>query len=188
MPDELAALGAQVHKISRAQFNAMVEAGVFEEESDHIELIDGLLVKKPRASPPHARAVRRTARALTFALAAEDVEIAPQNPFAAEEYYQPEPDVAVIPRSDDVSDHPSLAFLMVEVSRSRLRFDRITKQRLYARLGIAEYWIVNVVDTVVEVYRDPKPDGYASVETRRPGESVTLVSFPTVSVAVADLF
>jgi len=57
---------------------------------------------------------------------------------------EPEPDVVVIrgaPR-DSLADHPSTAALVVEVADSRLRFDRTVKGRLYARAGIADYWIV----------------------------------------------
>ena len=117
----------------------------------------------------------------------EDVEVDVQNPFAAGDHYQPLPDLAVIPRWDDRSGLPSIAYLMIEVSRSRLRYDRIVKQRLYARIGVPEYWIVNVIEGVIEVYRDPTPDGYRVVRTHQPGDTITLLAFPAVTVAVADV-
>lgn len=186
MPDELAEM-ATLHKLARADFNLLLEAGTFADD-ERVELIDGLLVKKPPAGPEHARPIRRLARLLILAFQhRDDVEIDVQNPFAADNHYQPLPDLAVIPRWDDESGLPGRAYLMIEVSRSRLRFDRIVKARLYARIGVPEYWIVNVIDGVIEVHRDPTPDGYRVVDTRRPGDSVTLVAFPTVTVAVADV-
>ena len=186
MPDELAEM-ATLRKLTRVEFNNLLELGTFA-ESERVELIDGLLVNKPNAGPEHARPIRRLTRLLVLAFQdSTDVEVDVQNPFAAGDHYQPLPDLAVIPRHDDRLGLPSEAYLMIEVSRSRLRFDRIVKARLYARIGVPEYWIVNVVDSVVEVHRDPTPDGYRVIETHRAGDTITLVSFPAVSVAVADV-
>jgi Uma2 family endonuclease len=59
---------------------------------------------------------------------------------------------------------------------------------LYAENGLVEYWIVNLVDRCLEVYRDPRPDGtYADVRTLKPGDMIALAHLPTVSLAVADI-
>jgi Uma2 family endonuclease len=189
MPPDLASI-AMVHKITRTEFNAMVEAGIFADEKsrDQLELIDGMLVVKPGPSPEHSRAVRRLLKILGNGLAQrDDVEISVQDAFAAGELYQPIPDLYVLPRWDDPTDHPDRAFLVVEVSRSRLRFDRTIKHALYARVGIPEYWIVNVIDHVIEVHRDPRPDGYASLTRAVPGDVIQSLAFPAISVDVADV-
>ena len=81
---------------------------------------------------------------------------------------------------------------MVEIAESSLQFDRVTKGSLHARAGIGDYWIVNLIDRVVEVYRDPGPDltaplgwRYTSVDRFHPGDSVTLLSVPAAPLAVA---
>jgi Uma2 family endonuclease len=107
---------------------------------------------------------------------------------------EPEPDVAVVPgKPDDYTQHPSTALLVVEVSDSSLRLDR-RKANAYAAAGVPDYWIVNLPDHVVELYRDPVPDAmaefghrYATVSTLRPGEFITPKSAPGVPVAIADL-
>lgn len=89
---------------------------------------------------------------------------------------------------------PRQAALVVEVSDSSLRFDRGRKAALYAREGVRDYWIVNLVDTMLEVYRDPGPASaprraraYQSVERLAPGATVTPLAAPAVRIKVADL-
>jgi len=67
--------------------------------------------------------------------------------------------------------------------------DRITKQRIYAAAGIAEYWVVNLRNDCVEILREPDPRARA-FRVRRlagPGERIDLVAFSDASVLVSDL-
>ncbi len=81
----------------------------------------------------------------------------------------PQPDYAVlVPRPDRYrTSHPRPheVLLLIEVADGSLDYDRDVKRALYARHGIAELWIVNLVDGNVEICRSPGPDGYASVTT-----------------------
>jgi hypothetical protein len=81
-------------------------------------------------------------------------------PVALDDESGPEPDLAVVPGrpGDDDCAHPSRPALIVEVAESSLAFDRARKASLYARAGLADYWIVNLVDRVLEVHRNPAPD------------------------------
>jgi Uma2 family endonuclease len=95
---------------------------------------------------------------------------------------------------DSLVEHPASPALLVEVAESRLAFDRGHKGSLYARARIADYWIVNLVDAVLEVYRGPAPDRsaefgwrYLDVQTLRPGAAIAPLARPDVTVAVADL-
>src|SRR5262249_44766532 len=95
---------------------------------------------------------------------------------------------------DYLTDHPSTAGLIVEVSDSSLRLDRRFKTALYARANIHEYWIVNLVDGSLEVHREPQPSPdaslgavFRSVETLRPPATVTPLAAPGVTIPVADL-
>src|SRR5262249_6323739 len=119
-----------------------------------------------------------------------------QNPVSLDDESAPEPDVAVVRgrHADYRSAHPTRAALIVEVAESSLRFDRVQKGSLYARAGIVDYWIVNLVDRVVEVYRDPAADltapfgwRYASVERFRPPAALTLLAVPAAAIPVAAL-
>ncbi len=84
-----------------------------------------------------------------------DYTVRNQMPLALDENSEPEPDVAVVPGKarDYTQAHPTTAVLVVEVADATLRLDRKTKQAVYARNGIAEYWIVNLKDNSLEVYR-----------------------------------
>jgi Uma2 family endonuclease len=119
-----------------------------------------------------------------------------QLPVALDDDSEPEPDVSVVPGSfrDYPRDHPARAVLIVEVAESSLRLDRGEKGSLYARAGGADYWIVNLVDRVLEVYRQPAADAdapygwrYASVVRLRAGDVVTPLAAPHFPVPVVDL-
>jgi Uma2 family endonuclease len=84
--------------------------------------------------------------------------------------------------------------LVVEVAESSLPFDRLRKGSLYARAGVPDYWIVNLVDRVLEIHRDPAPEpsapwgwAYRSVATLAPPASAAPTAFSGVPLAVADL-
>lgn len=70
---------------------------------------------------------------------------------------------------------------------SSLRFDRITKARLYARQGIADYWIVNVEDEAVEVHRDPTGEGWGTRTVHRAGEVLRPLLLGDVTVELGPL-
>jgi len=116
-------------------------------------------------------------------------------PLALDDDSEPEPDVAVVtgvPR-EYLGAHPATAALAVEVAEASLRLDRV-KSGLYARAGIQDYWIVNLVERVLEVHREPHveadaPHGsvYRSIELLRPPATVTPLASPTALIRVADL-
>ena len=78
--------------------------------------------------------------------------------------------------------------LAVEVADTTVRFDRLVKGRLYARAGIPEFWLCLVADGIIEVYRRPSADSYASVTQHGPGQTVSPLAFPDVGFAVSDFF
>ena len=94
---------------------------------------------------------------------------------------------------DFSSAHPSSVALIVEVSETSLAFDRGDKAGLYARAGIADYWIVNLIDGVVEIHREPRSAPaaygwhYGSVSLARPGESITPLALPNARLRVIEL-
>jgi Uma2 family endonuclease len=113
-----------------------------------------------------------------------------------DEESEPEPDICVVPGDPrDYRDaHPERPVLIVEVSLSRLGFDRERKGSLYARAGIADYWIVNIPDRRVEVYREPVPDGaapfgwrYGRAVTLGLAERVSPLAAPAAAITVGDL-
>jgi hypothetical protein len=93
----------------------------------------------------------------------------------------------LVPPGDYLSEHPGRAFLLIEVADSSLQDDRRIKGLLYAAAGVPEYWIVDVAGGAVEVHRDPRAEGYASV-MRFAREAVLAVpGFEDVLVPVGEI-
>lgn len=170
------------------RYDAMIDAGILG-ENDRVELIRGEIVPKMPIGSPHAACVTRLMRLLNRVVGARAV-ISPQNPVRFFDS-EPEPDVTVLkPRKDDYANSkpvPDDVLLIIEVADSSLEFDRQYKLPIYAEAGIAEYWIVNLIDDVVEVYRDPAGATYRNESLARRGDSLTLLALPDVTIAVSDI-
>ena len=183
-----------VRRWKRVEYDRLADLGAFE-DGDPVELIGGqLIVAEPKCSE-HAAGVEMAGDALRAALPAGWI-VRGQNPLALDNESAPEPDIAVVRGSlaDYRHAHPTRPALIIEVAESSLRFDRIEKGSLYARAGIVDYWIVNLVDRVLEVYRDPGADvtapygwRYLSVERFTPPSSVAPIGVPATPIPVAAL-
>jgi len=178
---------------TREEYDRLVALGVFEGEP--LELIGGELVVGEPMYPYHASGIS-VAEYTIRAILPPGWIVRTQAPVSLDDESEPEPDVAVVPgRPGDYNEkHPARPVLMVEVAESSVAFDRGRKGSLYARAGIEDYWIVNLVDRVLEVYREPARDaaayygwGYRSVTTLAPPAVVVPLAFPAVEIAVADL-
>lgn len=179
---------------TRVEYERLIDLGAFR-PGERLELVGGaLLVREPQGGP-HATAVGLAEDALRQVFGA-GWTVRAQSPIALDDDSEPEPDIAVVPgsRRDHSRAHPSHPVLIVEVAESSLEFDRHEKASLYARARIADYWIVNLLENVLEVYRDPvaDPDSsygwrYGSALTHRAGDLVTPLAAPATAVAAADL-
>ena len=183
-----------VRRWKRVEYERLVGLGAFDDD-EPVELIGGqLIVAEPKGSE-HATGVEMAGDALRAALPAGWI-VRGQNPVSLDDESVPEPDIAVVrgSRADYRHAHPTRPALIIEVAETSLRFDRIEKGSLYARAGIADYWIVNLVDRLLEVYRDPDADvtapygwRYVSVERFTPPSSVAPIAIPAASISVAAL-
>ena len=155
------------------RYEEAVARGIFTTE-DPIELIDGEIIThmSPQKSP-HATAISLLDEALRIAFGSGFVFRA-QLPLRLGDRSLPEPDIAVVRGSarDYLAGHPRAAELVVEVADTSLTIDRGRKLHLYAREGVPEYWIVNLVDECVEVHRRPSGEEYAESRTCLRGESI----------------
>jgi Uma2 family endonuclease len=178
---------------SRREYEQLIDLGVFK-PGEHLELLDGLLVVREPQNAPHATAVRAVQEALRQVFG-RGWDVRPQLPVALDDDSEPEPDVAVVPGSyrDYQGAHPSRPVLVVEVSDATLTADRL-KGGLYARALVDEFWIVNLVDDVLEVSRRPQFSptarfrwAYADTQVLRRVDVVTPVAAPQARIAVDDL-
>lgn len=184
----------QLKRWRRVEYERLVDRGVFE-PGDRVELIDGLLLVSEPQSSLHYTAILLVQQALARAFG-EGWSVRTQAPIALDDASEPEPDVAVVRGGirDFAASHPVDPVLVVEVSVSSLAFDREHKASLYARAGRPEYWIVNLIDRVLEVRREPAPEpsapygwDYAFVDALGPTERVSALAAPTIQIAVGDL-
>jgi Uma2 family endonuclease len=170
-----------IRPLLRAEYDFLVDAGLLEGEP--VELLEGRLVLVSPEGPQHASTQMRLTRLLTLALG-ERAWVRTGNPLAASEVSEPEPDVAVIDPGDYDSMHPATARLVVEISSSSIRKDRLVKPTIYAAAGIPEYWIVDLPADSVTVLRDPRAGGYATAQSYGRGTCIALLAFPDVVLEV----
>jgi Uma2 family endonuclease len=184
----------KTHRWKRVEYDRLIEIGFFP-PGDPVELVGGLLIVAEPQGSRHFTAIQATAEALRAAFG-RDWSVRGQGPLALDEESEPEPDVAVVAGSfrDYVAEHPSRAALVVEVSEASLPLDREHKGSLYARAGLADYWILNLVDRVLEVYRNPTSDPdapfgwrYGSHQTLGREASVAPLALPEAGIRVVDL-
>jgi Uma2 family endonuclease len=182
------------HRWTRAEYENLVDRGVFTTD-DRIELLDGLLVVREPQGDRHAATVAALHLALQRAFGRR-YHVRVGSPVALDDASEPEPDLAVVPGRpfDYRTGHPSRPVLMAEVSDTSLAKDRLRKSGLYARAGIADYWVVNLIDSVLEVYRDPvrAPSRrygwkYASVRLLKRNALVSPLARPRARIRVAEV-
>ena len=182
-----------VRRWKREEYDRLVDLGVFADEP--LELIGGQLIVAEPLGEYHSSAVNATEYAVRAVLPPGWI-VRCQLPVSLDDESSPQPDVAVVPGrpADYRYAHPIRPALAIEVSDSSLAFDRQQKGSVFARARLQDYWIVNLVDRVVEVYRDPVEDAsaafgwrYRSVVVLTPGDAAVPLAFPDIRIAVSDL-
>ena len=172
------------------EYHRMAEVGILGED-ERVELIEGEIVQMAPIGPRHIGCVINLTRLFVTRLG-DGAVVSPQNPVVIPPRSEPQPDLLLLrPRAVSYSRELPTSqdvLLAVEVADTTARFDRLVKARLYARAGVAEFWLCLAADGAVEVYRGPSPDGYAGMTLHGPGQTVSPLAFPDVSFAVTDLF
>lgn len=174
-----------VRPLRRAEYDRLIELGAFEDE--RIELLDGMLLPMSPQGGPHSYAIELLDEWLQDALRGR-ARIRVQMPFAASDISEPEPDLAVVPRDRRDREHPSHAYLVIEVADSERRRNRDRKVRIYARAGVPELWMIDVAAEIVTTYRKPSGDDFLEVEEHGREATLSIAAFPDVVVPLADLF
>jgi Uma2 family endonuclease len=177
---------------TREEYDKLVDEGFF--EGQHVELIEGRILQMAPQKYQHSSGVELAVRFVRRAFPTGHRDRI-QMPFRAADGSDPEPDIAVIIGEDPraVTDHPSSAVLLIEVAEASIRHDR-RKAKLYAISNVPDYWILNLNDRTLEVYRDPIPGGgspsgpaYATIQILTAEQSITPLAAQAASIKVADL-
>jgi Uma2 family endonuclease len=184
----------RVKRWTKREYLDLLERGAF--RGMRVYLFRGDLIEMPPQLHPHAFAVMKLSAALVRAFGLDaGYEFRIQLPFDTLGETMPEPDAAVC-TTEQVQrrPHPQSAVLLVEVADSSLAADR-DKALEYAAARVPEYWIVDVNQRHVEVYRGPVVDPTAELGFRYPppsvvksGESIEPLAKPGCPIAIAQLF
>jgi Uma2 family endonuclease len=182
-----------VHRFTVRQYDRMTQDGAFDDAK--VELLDGVIYDKMPHNAPHDSCVYRLHTRLLLMLAPLGAIVRCQSAVTFPTSV-PEPDVAIVPGPESLYDEVRPDFrdlaVVIEVADTTLARDRGLKMKLYARAKVPVYWIVNLVDGVVEVYTDPrggKTPAYRIRTDYKPGEAVPVAIGKKVvgSVPVSNL-
>jgi Uma2 family endonuclease len=155
------------HRLTVDEYYRMVEVGLLTPD-DRVELIEGEIVDMPPIGSRHAAMVNSLAERLIRAMnGAAGVGI--QAPVRLSSRSEPQPDLALLKGGTGAykNAHPTAAdvLLLIEVSESTLRYDLSVKSRLYAKHGIPEYWVVDLVDNRIHRRWNPRGEEYTDYAT-----------------------
>lgn len=177
------------HSWTVSEYHRMVEVGLLRPDA-RVELLGGQIIDMSPIGPFHGSVTNQLSE-LFFASARGRWTTIVQNPVSLDDHSEPQPDITLAKRSADFyrKHHPAPneVFLAIEVSDTTLELDRTEKIPAYGRFGIQEVWIVNLVDRVVEVHREPNFSGYSNVKILRPGDKALPLAFPDIMVDIAQL-
>lgn len=182
-----------LYRMSLGEYEAMVASGALK-TSKRFHLINGYLVAKTTQNPPHAIVDELLGAALSRILPVDRYHARAAKPIRIPgRDSEPEPDRSVARGTPwDFADHhpePREVALVVEVADSSLADDRKLAAHVYGPAGIPVYWIVNVAERQVEVYSEPGPTGYGSIEVHAEADAVPVwIDGQTLGrIAVADI-
>ena len=175
-----------IRKWTVKEYHKLGEMRFFYPE-ERVELLSGNIITISAKGTANTSATRRTANVLRDILE-NQVDVYYKSPIALDDNSEPEPDIALV-RIDpfDYATHhptPSEVYLIIEVADSSLTFDREIKAKAYARSGIADYWVLNVNNRQLHVFREPAVDGYQSELILGENGSISPLQFPTVNIAI----
>jgi len=183
---------ATAKRFTIAEYHRLIDLGFFAED-DRVELIEGEIVNMVSKGKPHAVCCSRLNREL-LNLVGDRAIIRCQDPIFLPNYSEPEPDFAIVRNRDDnyLANHPTPEdiLLLMEISDSSLQYDREVKLSLYAQYNIVHYWIFNLLENQLEVYRHSYKKfasnkfDYRQKQIFLPDESVSL---PNLADAILDL-
>jgi Uma2 family endonuclease len=162
-------------------------------EGQHFELVEGDLINKMGKHMRHMLATKRAVRAMARIVGWDRVIWETSISVAPRDYptSNPEPDVIVLHNdaAQVAGDEPAAEeiALLMEISDTTLKFDLSTKAALYARAGIADYWVLDLTGGRLLVHRQPVDGLYQSVLVYSPEESAAPLAGPGESISVAEL-
>jgi len=178
------------HRITVHEYHRMAEEGLLAPDA-RVELIEGEIIDMPPIGIQHLAAVNQLNGLLHAALSKRAI-VQCQGSIRLGDLSEPQPDFAVLVRREDFyRTRRAIAadvLLAIEVSETSLRYDLQTKAALYARHGIQEFWVIDVVGEQTHVFRAPQGAAYREVSGPGVPGVVTLSALPDTSIDLSSLF
>ena len=171
------------------EYRQMIEAGVLKED-DRVELLNGEIIEMSPIGPRHASHVDRLVNILPSKLKGK-ATLRVQSPIVLSDYSEPQPDLSLLkPRADFYAGgHPTPAdvFVVIEVSDSTVESDRRAKIPSYALAGIAEAWLIDLVEDRIEVHSNPYNGVYQEVRIVQRGQKIISNSLPQLKLKADEV-
>ncbi|WP_309735983.1 Uma2 family endonuclease [Chamaesiphon sp. OTE_75_metabat_556] len=172
-------------------YHRMSDLGILD-PNQRTELIAGQIVLMTAKGTPHVLTLRLLATALENALGDRSaIFVSTQDPIRLDNFSEPELDLAIVKGSilDYDQAHPGAEdiYLVIEIADSTLKQDCEVKDKLYARSNIAEYWVVDIKNRQVRIFRDPTPTGYGSQLILTETHSVSPLAFPEITLSINSI-
>lgn len=186
-------VGPLPHRWTLAEYHELYKTGLFQDKK--VMLLDGVLYVMVMPNPPHDTSLALVEDWLRTVFTSGH-HIRTQKGFDIGTAHDPGPDLAVVAGSirDYATRTPTTAVMVVEVAESTLSIDTTTKAELYATAGVPEYWVIDVVNRQLHVFRDPQPlpaglgaIAYRTHITRSPTDTISPLAAASATISVADL-
>jgi Uma2 family endonuclease len=172
------------------EYHLMSDLGILD-PNERTELIAGQIVIMTAKGTPHVLTLRILANVLENALGDKSVFVSTQDPIRLDNFSEPEPDLAIVKGTIlDYAEHhpvPEDIYLVIEVADSTLKQDCEVKDKLYGRSKIAEYWVIDINNRQVRIFRDPTLTGYGSQLILTETHSVSPLAFPEIVLSIASI-
>jgi Uma2 family endonuclease len=166
------------------EYHRMIKAGILDDR--RVELLKGEIVEMSPEGEPHAYS-RNEAGEYLAKLLGDRAKVRQDSPITLPNNSEPEPDIAVVQNlgREYRSHHPypENIFWVIEYSQASLNKDLEIKSKIYAEVGIPEYWVVNLNELQLIVFRDPQNGEYTSKQTLTAG-TIQPLAFPDIAVSI----
>lgn len=179
-----------IHRFKVEEYHRLIESNILHED-DRVELIEGRIIDMAPIVSRHAACVSRLNEIFSEKLQKRAI-LNIQNPICLTEYSELEPDIAIIKRRSDFYaeqlPQPEDVLLIIEVADSSLEYDCETKIPLYAKENIKEVWLVNLIENILQIYKEPTPEGYNTMLKCRYNQKISPENFSDITLTVSEIF
>jgi Uma2 family endonuclease len=165
------------------EYHRMSDSGILD-SSERTELIAGQIVLMVAKGTPHV--ITNLLHQL-----GQNALIRTQDPIQLDDFSEPEPDLVLVKGNilDYINNHPQPAdvYLVVEVADFTLKTDCEIKDKIYAQAGIADYWVIDIKNRQVHIFRDPTPSGYTSHLILSATQTISPLAFCTITLPITAI-